>query len=100
MWTSLFFRGLKLIVISAYLRHTNGEGAEELTRAIARASELSDFVFLGMDSNGHSPLWGPRNTELDVVGRLVEGVLSEGNLLVLNSPDSPATYFSDHGNTS
>ena len=38
--------------------HSNGEGAEELTRAIARASEISDFVFLGMDSNGHSPLLG------------------------------------------
>ena len=38
MWTSLFFRGLKLIVISAYLHHKRGEGAEELTRAIARAS--------------------------------------------------------------
>ena len=56
MWTSLFFRGLKLAVISAYLRHTNGEGAEELSRAIAKASEISEFVFLEMDSNGHSPL--------------------------------------------
>ena len=60
IWTSLFFRGLKLIVISAYLHHTDGEGSEELTRAIARASELSEFVLLGIDSNGHSPLWGPK----------------------------------------
>ena len=100
LWTSLFFRGLKLIVISAYLHYECGEGAEELTRAIARASEISDFVLLGMDSNGHSPLWGPRGTVVDRVGRLVEGVLSEGNLLVLNNPDSPATFHSDHGDTS
>ena len=100
MWTSLFFRGLKLIVISAYIRHTNGVGADELSRARARASEISDFVFLGTDSNGHSPLWGPKKTKLDSVGRLVEGVLSEGNLLVLNNPDSPATFHSDHGEKS
>ena len=100
MWTSLFFRGLKLIVISAYICHTNGVGADELSRAIARASEISDFVFLGTDSNGHSPLWGPKKTKLDCVGRLVEGVLSEGNLLVLNNPKSPATFRSDHGEKS
>ena len=99
MWTTLFFRGLKLAVVSAYIRHTSGEGADELTRAVARASEVTQFVLLGADSNGHSPSWGPRNN-LDAVGRLVEDVLSEGHLLVLNSSDSPPTFYSDHGDYS
>ena len=57
-------------------------------------------VLLGSDCNDHSPLWGPRTARLDYVGGLVEGVLSESNLLVVNSSDSPATFYSDHGNES
>ena len=95
MWTTLFFWGLKLAVVCAYIRHTSGEGVHELSRAVARASEVTQFVLLGADSNGHSPSWGPRNN-LDAVGRLVEDVLSEGHLLVLNSSDLPPTFYSDH----
>ena len=95
MWALVYSRGLKLALVSAYIRHTNGEGAGELSRALAQATELSDCVFLGMDSNGHSLSWGPRNTDLNPVGRIVEGVLAESNLLVVNSSDSPATFCSE-----
>ena len=97
MWALVYSRGLKLALVSAYIRHTNGEGAGELSRALAQATEISDSVFLGMDSNGHSPSWGPRTTDLNPVGRIVEGVLAESNLLVVNSSDSPATFRSEQG---
>ena len=42
-----------------------------------------------MDSNGHSPLWGPEEVELDKVGELVEDALGEGDLSVVNHHDSP-----------
>ena len=39
-----------------YPPHTTGEGAAQLSRAITRASEMSSFIFVVMDANGHSPL--------------------------------------------
>ena len=44
---------------------------------------------VGMDSNGHSPLWGPKSVKQDQLGRRVEDALAEGNMLVLNHSDSP-----------
>ena len=88
---------MKLIVISAYIRHTTGDGADQLSRALAGASEMSSFVFVGLDSNGHSPLWVPVGSKVDKIGEMVEGVLCEGGLLVLNSQDSPPTFCSDLG---
>ena len=85
--------------ISAYIRHTSGEGVNQLSNAIAKASAMSPFVFVGMDSNGHSPLWGPEGTKLDRIGESVEEALCEGGLLVLNSQDSPPTFCSDLGHT-
>ena len=85
--------------ISAYIRHTSGEGVNQLSNAIAKASTMSPFVFVGMDSNGHSPLWGPEGTKLDRIGESVEEALCEGGLLVLNSQDSPPTFCSDLGHT-
>ena len=88
---------MKLIVISAYIRHTTGDGADQLSRALTRASELSSFIFVGLDSNGHSPLWGPVGSKVDKIGEMVEGVLCGGGLLVLNSQDFPPTFCSDTG---
>ena len=93
----VWVQGLKLARVSAYIRHTTSEGAEELTRALHRTSETSDFSLICTDYNGHSPLWGPQRTKADRVGSLVEGVLSESGLLMLNSADSPATFRSDAG---
>ena len=79
------FRGQQLVLISAYIRHSTAEGADDLGRALNSAREMSPLVYAGLDGNGHSPQWGPENTRLDVVGEIVEGVLSEGGLWVVNS---------------
>ena len=62
-----------------------------LGRALTQSQELTPLRLVGMDSNGHSPLWGPEKVELDKVGELVEDVLGEGDLLVVNHRDSPPT---------
>ena len=94
------YRGTPLVIISAYIRHTTGDGTDQLSRALALASAMSPLVYTGLDANGHSPLWGPPGTRVDRVGEMVEGALSEGNLLVLNSQSSPPTFCSDSGHTS
>ena len=93
------FRGTFLTFISAYIRHTSGEGIVQLSNALAKASAMSPFVFVGMDSNGHSPLWGPAGTKLDRIGESVEEALCERGLLVLNDQDSPPTFCSDLGHS-
>ena len=35
MWALVYSRGLMLALVSAYIRHINGEGAGELSRALA-----------------------------------------------------------------
>ena len=81
-----------MVVVSTYICHTIGEGLDELSRALAQASRVSDFIFLRVDSNGHSPTWGSQGTRLEVVGQKVEGVLSESNLLVLNTTNLLTTF--------
>ena len=94
---TVIFRGDPLVLVSAYIRHTTGEGADALATAVRRAHELSPFIYVGMDGNGHSPLWGPVGTRLDRVEEAVEGVLCEGGLWVVNSQESAPTYRSDAG---
>lgn len=53
------FRGLPLTILSAYIRYETGDGADQLSKALAAAQSLSPFVYVGMDANGKSPLWGP-----------------------------------------
>ena len=81
----MLFQGSPLMFISAYIHHTSGKGVNQLSNAIAKASAMSPFVFVGMDSNGHSLLWGLEGTKLDRIGESVEEALCEGGLLVLNS---------------
>ena len=38
LWTVLYSRGLKLAFVSAYIRHSTGEGSDDLSRALAKAS--------------------------------------------------------------
>ena len=89
-----------ILLFSAYIRYGNGEGADLLGRALTKSQELTPLRLVGMDSNGHSPLWGPEKVELDKVGELVEDVLGEGDLLVVNHRDSPPTFLGDRGQTS
>lgn len=85
-----------LWVFSSYVKYTTSEGLEQLSIGLNLAASKTKFRLVGMDSNGHSPLWGPNTTRLDQVGRNVEAVLAEGNMLVLNSNESPPTYVGDH----
>ena len=94
------FRGEPLVLVSAYIRHSTAEGADALADAVRRARAISPFIYAGLDSNGHSSLWGPADTRLDHVGEVVEGVLCEGGLWVVNSQDSVPTYHSDVGHVS
>ena len=53
-----------------------------------------------MNSNGHSPLWGLEEVELNKVGELVKPVLGEGDLLMMNHHDSPPLFLRARGQTS
>ena len=67
----LKFSGFSLIVLSAYLRHTTGEGHKELSHALEWTRDRCTEVLLCTDCNGHSPLWGPPNVALDAIGRIM-----------------------------
>ena len=74
-----------------------GEGLDQLSHGLDRAIERTRHRLVGMDSNGHSPLWGPKFVKQDQLGRRVEDALAEGNMLVLNHSDSPPTFHGDWG---
>ena len=89
--------GGKMFCVSAYIQHTSGLGSDELENLLARVQARFSRVYLGMDSNGHSSLWGPKPQNIHVVGQRVEDVLGGQGMEVLNSPDSEATFVSDTG---
>ena len=86
-----------VLVLSAYIRHTTGEGLEDLNRAIRWAKSRSPRVIVGMDGNGHSSWWGPATTLTNPVGDLIEDLIMELDLEIINHPDSPPTFVSDMG---
>ena len=85
------------MILSAYLRHTIGEGLSDLARAIRWAKGRSPRVLLGMDGNGHSPWWGPPSTTTNPVGEMIENLILELDLEIVNNPDCPPTFLSDMG---
>ena len=88
------------LFFSAYFRHGTGEGMDQLAKVLTLSQELTPFRLVGLDSNGHSPLWGPDEVELDKIGELTEDVLGEGDLIVVNHRDSPPTFYGDRGQRS
>ena len=48
-----------LWVFSAYVHYLTGVGLDQLSCGLELAASASRLRFVGMDSNGHSPLWGP-----------------------------------------
>ena len=92
--------GFSLIILSAYLRHTTGEGHAELSHAFRVLRDRCGEIILCADCNGHSPLWGPSNVVLDAVGRKMEDIIAQENLFVLNHSDSPSTFRGDNGQES
>ena len=43
---------------------------------------------------------GPSNVVLDAVGRIMEDIIAQENLLILNHSDSPPTFWGDNGKES
>ena len=84
-------------VFSAYIRYLTGVGLDQLSCGLELAASASRLRFVGMDSNGHSPLWGPNTVQLDRVGRMVEETLSASNMFVVNDPAAPPSYHGDQG---
>ena len=86
-----------LWVFLAYIRYLTGVGLDQLSCGLELATSSLHLRFVGMDSNGHSPLWGPNTVQLDGVGRMVEETLATSNMLVLNDPAAPPSYHGDQG---
>ena len=88
-----------VLALSAYIRHTTGDGLEALDRAIRWAKSRSPRVIVGMDGNGHSPWWGPATTTTNPVGELIENLILDLDLEIINHTDCPPTFVSDMGHT-
>ena len=88
----LLFGGSMQVIISVYIRHSCSDGSDQLLKATVRASEMLPFVFVEMDTNGHSRVWVPATSILDRVAHYVEEMLCEGGMLVLNNQDFPPIF--------
>ena len=86
-----------VMALSAYIRHSTGDGLADLDRAIRWAKGRSPRVLVGMDGNGHSPWWGPQNTVTNPVGEMIEDMVLDLDLEIVNLPNSPPTFVSDMG---
>ena len=84
-------------VFSAYIRYLAAIGLDQLSCGLELAASSSRLRFVGMDSNGHSPLWGPNSVQLDRVDRMVEETLLASNMFILNDPAAPPSYHGDQG---
>ena len=81
-----------ILLFSSFIWYRAGEGADLLGRTLTKSPGMTPLRLVGMDSNGHSPLWGLKEVEFDRVGGLVEDVLWERDLLVVNHHESPPTF--------
>ena len=86
-----------LWVFLAYIRYLTGVGLDQLSYRLELAASSSRLRFVGMDSNGHSPLWGPNTMQLDRVGWMVEETLSASNVFIINDLAAPPSYHGDQG---
>ena len=86
-----------MLCLNAYIQHTTGVGAKDLEKALSHEKKEFSFIILGMDSNGHSELWGPAKQGTNRVGMMVEDVLGGNDMVVVNDPESTETFRSDGG---
>ena len=86
-----------LIVISAYIRYSLGEGLADLEAALRWAKGRCQRVLLGLDGNGHNPWWGPPTVTTNPVGAMLEDFIVDHVLEVLNDCHSPPSFVSDMG---
>ena len=88
--------GVSISFISGYVQPMTGVGSAEIGRALKMLGDEHQKC-LGMDGNGHSPVWGPSSVDSNPQGILLENLLASEDLFVINAPDSPPTYVGDDG---
>ena len=86
-----------VLVISAYVRHSSGEGLADLETAIRWAKQRCPRVVIGLDANGHSPWWGPSTVSTNPVGAMLQELILDQDLEILNDCNGPPTFVSDTG---
>lgn len=90
-----------LALISAYIHHTDAEGLIALASLVTLARHSTSMLFIGADANGHSPWWGPPDTDSNAVGSRVEEFVLDHRLAVANCWPCPPTFMGDmHGHFS
>ena len=80
--------------VSGYVQPSTGVGCAEIGRALRALGDTS-LKCLGMDGNGHSPVWGPSSVSANPQGILLENLLASEDFVVINAPDSPPTFMGD-----
>ena len=86
-----------IILISAYIWYSSGEGLGDLEAALRWAKGRCPRVLLGLDGNGHSPWWGPAIVTTNPVGTMLEDFIVDHDLEVLNDCHSSPSFVSDMG---
>ena len=86
-----------LAVLSAYIRHGDGEGISDLSVLVSSARAHTPLILIGADCNGHSSWWGPPETTTNTVGAQVEDFILQERLSVANRWPSPPTFNSEMG---
>ena len=74
----------QLAVISGYVQPVSGDGLQDITNLSTAMRTQTSYLYIGMDANGHSPLWGPPFTPTNHQGRLIEDFITTANLQLLN----------------
>ena len=85
--------------MSGYVQPVSGVGISEIGHAI-RLLGPNSRKCLGIDGNGHSPVWGPSSVDLNDQGVLIETLLASEDMFCINSPDSPPTFVGKAGGVS
>ena len=85
-----------IFFVSGYVQPVSGVGIEEIGFAIRELAPNSRKC-LGIDGNGHSPVWGPSSIELNNQGVVIESLLASEELFCINATDSPPTFVGDTG---
>ena len=87
----------KLGIISFYIKHTTGDGLNELNDSISHLKRYTNKVLVVGDGNGKSPLWS-NVQDSNNVGMDIEELIFSNSLSVVNSIDSAPTFLDCSGN--
>ena len=87
----------QLAIISAYIRHGDGEGISDLSVLVSSAWAHTPLILIGAHCNSHSSWWPPPETTTNAVGAQVEDFLLQERLSVVNRWPSPPIFISEMG---